>query len=193
MENTQDNSTSENLTPTGDTAPRTDQPVTAPDANRAPESGAVNESEALLAEAQARVTSLQDDCLRAKAETENVRRRAWEDVQKAHKFAIENLVKNLLPVLDSLEAALTHSNDFTQLREGVELTRRQLTSALEKGGIVEVNPVGEKFDPHRHQAISMVPAEQEASRIVSVLQKGYVIADRILRPALVTVATPKDG
>jgi len=192
MENTQDNSTSENLTPTGDTAPRTDQPVTAPDANRAPESGAVNESEALLAEAQARVTSLQDDCLRAKAETENVRRRAWEDVQKAHKFAIENLVKNLLPVLDSLEAALTHSNDFTQLREGVELTRRQLTSALEKGGIVEVNPVGEKFDPHRHQAISMVPAEQEASRIVSVLQKGYVIADRVLRPALVTVATPKE-
>jgi molecular chaperone GrpE len=192
MENTQDNSASENPTPTEDTAAQTDRQVNAPDANTAPETVGVNETEALLAEAQARVTSLQEEFLRAKAETENMRRRAWEDVQKAHKFAIEDLVKNLLPVLDSLEAALTHSNDFTQLREGVELTLRQLSSALEKGGIVEVNPVGEQFDPHRHQAISMVPAEQEGNTVVSVLQKGYVIADRVLRPALVTVAAPKD-
>jgi molecular chaperone GrpE len=96
-------------------------------------------------------------------------------------------------VLDSLEAALAHSsNDFTKLHEGVELTLRQLTSALEKGGVVQVNPAGEKFDPHRHQAISMVPAKQEVNTVVSVLQKGYVIADRVLRPALVSVAAPKD-
>jgi molecular chaperone GrpE len=146
----------------------------------------------LLAEAQARVTSLQEEFLRAKAETENVRRRAQEDVQKAHKFAIENFAENLLPVLDSLEAALTHSStDLAKVHEGVELTLRQLTAALEKGRVVEVNPVGEKFDPHRHQAISVVPAEQDANTVVSVLQKGYVIADRVLRPALVTVAAPK--
>jgi len=193
MENTQDNSASENVTSTDNTAAQTDRPVNAPAANVAPDTGGVNETEALLAEAQARVASLQEDFLRAKAETENVRRRAWEDVQKAHKFAIENFVQNLLPVLDSLEAALAHSsNDFTQLHEGVELTLRQLTSALEKGGVVEVNPAGEKFDPHRHQAISMVPAEQEVNTVVSVLQKGYVIADRVLRPALVSVAAPKD-
>jgi molecular chaperone GrpE len=193
MENTQDNSASQNLTPTDDTAARTDRQVNAPDANGAPETPGVNETEALLAEAQARVTSLQEEFLRAKAETENVRRRAREDVQKAHKFAIENFAQSLLPVLDSLEAALTHSStDLAKVREGVELTLRQLTAALEKARVVEVNPLGEQFDPHRHQAISMVPAEQDANTVVSVLQKGYVIADRVLRPALVTVAAPKD-
>src|SRR5580693_7915686 len=148
MENTQDNSASQNLTPTDDTAARTDRQVNAPDANGAPETPGVNETEALLAEAQARVTSLQEEFLRAKAETENVRRRAREDVQKAHKFAIENFAENLLPVLDSLEAALADSsNDVAKIREGVELTMRQLTGALEKGRVVALNPVGEKFDP----------------------------------------------
>ena len=119
-------------------------------------------------------------------------RRAAEDVTKARKFAIEGFAEHLLPVLDSLEAALADtSGDATKLREGVELTLRQLTSAMEKGRVTVLNPVGEKFDPHRHQAISMVPAEQEANTVVSVLQKGYVIADRVLRPALVTVAAPK--
>ncbi|MDB5835112.1 MAG: molecular chaperone GrpE [Caballeronia sp.] len=193
MENTQDNTASQNPTPADDTAAaQTIQQTGAPDGTSSPDTVDANETGALLAEAQARAASLQEEFLRAKAETENVRRRAQEDVQKAHKFAIENFAENLLPVLDSLEAALTHSStDLAKVREGVELTLRQLTAALEKGRVVEVNPVGEKFDPHRHQAISMVPAEQDANTVVSVLQKGYVIADRVLRPALVTVAAPK--
>jgi len=147
---------------------------------------------AALAEAEAKVTALQEEFLRAKAETENMRRRAAEDVQKAHKFAIESFAEHLLPVIDSLEAALTHNtDDLTKVKEGVELTLRQLTAALEKGRVVAINPIGEKFDPHRHQAISMVPAEQEPNTVVAVLQKGFLIADRVLRPALVTVAQGK--
>ncbi len=146
-----------------------------------------------MAEAQAKIAELQESFLRAKAETENVRRRAQEDVTKAHKFAIESFAEHLLPVVDSLEAAVAHSSDDLQkVREGVELTLRQLSGALEKGRVVAINPpAGEKFDPHRHQAISMVPADQEPNTVVSVLQKGFVIADRVLRPALVTVAQPK--
>ncbi|WP_063548185.1 nucleotide exchange factor GrpE [Burkholderia territorii] len=153
---------------------------------------AAEAADAALAEAQAKVAELQESFLRAKAETENVRRRAQEDVSKAHKFAIEGFAEHLLPVLDSLEAAVSDtSGDITKVREGVELTLRQLTSALEKGRVVAINPVGEKFDPHQHQAISMVPADQEPNTVVTVLQKGYTIADRVLRPALVTVAQPK--
>ncbi|ABO53722.1 nucleotide exchange factor GrpE [Burkholderia vietnamiensis] len=153
---------------------------------------AAEAADAALAEAQAKVAELQESYLRAKAETENVRRRAQDDVSKAHKFAIESFAEHLLPVLDSLEAAAVDtSGDIAKVREGVELTLRQLTSALEKGRVVAINPVGEKFDPHQHQAISMVPAEQEPNTVVAVLQKGYMIADRVLRPALVTVAQPK--
>ncbi|MDR0245639.1 MAG: nucleotide exchange factor GrpE [Burkholderia sp.] len=153
---------------------------------------AAEAADAALAEAQAKVAELQESYLRAKAETENVRRRAQDDVSKAHKFAIEGFAEHLLPVLDSLEAAVSDtSGDIAKVREGVELTLRQLTSALEKGRVVALNPVGEKFDPHQHQAISMVPADQEPNTVVTVLQKGYTIADRVLRPALVTVAQPK--
>ncbi|HDR9585186.1 TPA: nucleotide exchange factor GrpE [Burkholderia stabilis] len=153
---------------------------------------AAEAADAALAEAQAKVAELQESFLRAKAETENVRRRAQDDVSKAHKFAIEGFAEHLLPVLDSLEAAVSDtSGDIAKVREGIELTLRQLTNALEKGRVVAINPVGEKFDPHQHQAISMVPAEQEPNTVVAVLQKGYTIADRVLRPALVTVAQPK--
>lgn len=153
---------------------------------------AAEAADAALAEAQAKVAELQESFLRAKAETENVRRRAQDDVSKAHKFAIESFAEHLLPVLDSLEAAVNDtSGDIAKVREGVELTLRQLTSALEKGRVVALNPVGEKFDPHQHQAISMVPADQEPNTVVTVLQKGNMIADRVLRPALVTVAQPK--
>jgi len=149
-------------------------------------------SAAALAEVEAKLATLQEDFLRAKAETENIRRRAQEDVTKAHKFALESFAEYLLPVIDSLEGALADtSGDTAKVREGVELTLRQLTSALEKGRVTPINPVGEKFDPHRHQAISMVPSEQEANTVVAVLQKGFLISDRVLRPALVTVSQPK--
>ncbi|MGY8525086.1 nucleotide exchange factor GrpE [Paracidovorax citrulli] len=145
-----------------------------------------------IAELEAKAKEHYDMYLRAVAEGENIRRRAQDDVAKAHKFAIESFAEHLLPVMDSLQAALADgSGDIAKLREGVELTARQLANAFEKGRMVELNPVGEKFDPHRHQAISMVPSEQDANTVVTVLQRGYLIADRVLRPALVTVAAPK--
>jgi molecular chaperone GrpE len=141
---------------------------------------------------ETQIKEFQDQFLRAKAEVENARRRSMEDVAKAHKFAIKGFAENLLPVLDSLNAALTDSGaDSAKMKEGIELTLKQLVAALEKGRVLEINPVGEKFDPHRHQAIAMVPHEQEANTVVTVLQKGYLIADRVLRPALVTVSQPK--
>jgi molecular chaperone GrpE len=193
MENTQENPTSQTPTPADETARQAAEAAAPQDpAVDAAADAPASVEQAALAEAQAKISELQEDFLRAKAETENVRRRAQEDVAKAHKFAIESFAEHLLPVIDSLEAAVAHSSDDLQkVREGVELTLRQLTGALEKGRVVALNPVGEKFDPHRHQAISMVPADQEPNTVVAVLQKGFVIADRVLRPALVTVAAPK--
>jgi len=133
-----------------------------------------------------------DAWLRAKAEGENIRRRAQEDISKAHKFAVEKFAGELLAVKDSLEAALAVPEQTVEsFKSGVELTLKQLISAFEKNALVEVNPVGEKFDPHKHQAIGMVDSEQEANTVVTVLQKGYLIAERTLRPALVMVAKPK--
>jgi molecular chaperone GrpE len=133
-----------------------------------------------------------DAWLRAKAEGENIRRRAQEDISKAHKFAVERFAGELLAVKDSLEAALAvPEQTVDSFKSGVELTLKQLVSAFEKNALTEVNPTGEKFDPHRHQAIGMVDSEQEANTVVTVLQKGYLIADRVLRPALVMVAKPK--
>lgn len=146
-----------------------------------------------LAELQAKHTEASDAYLRAKAEVENTRRRAEEEVAKARKFAVEAFAESLLPVRDSLEAALGIANATPeQLLEGTHATLRLLGQALERNRVVEVNPpAGTRFDPHQHQAISMVPAEQEANTIVAVLQKGYLISDRVLRPALVTVAAPR--
>jgi molecular chaperone GrpE len=146
-----------------------------------------------LAELKTKSADLADQFLRAKAEAENARRRADEEVSKARKFGIESFAESLLPVCDSLDAALAlESATAEQLREGSEATLRQLTSALERNKVLAINPAsGDRFDPHQHQAISMVPAEQEANTVVTVLQKGYLIADRVLRPALVTVAAPK--
>lgn len=143
-----------------------------------------------LAEAETKLAEMQDAFLRAKADAENIRRRAQEDISKAHKFAVEGFAESLLPVKDSLEMALKlETPSIDSLKEGVDMTLKQLASAFERNRLVEVNPQpGEKLDPMKHQAISMVAAEQEANTIVSVLQKGYMISDRLLRPALVTVS-----
>jgi molecular chaperone GrpE len=143
-----------------------------------------------LAQAEAKAAEWQDAFLRAKADAENMRRRAQEDIARAHKFAIESFAEAMVPVKDSLEMALkVEAPSVESLKEGVEMTLKQLSSAFEKNRLMEINPqTGEKLDPMKHQAISMVPAEQEANTIVTVLQKGYMIADRLLRPALVTVS-----
>ena len=146
-----------------------------------------------LAEIKAKSAELADQFLRAKAEAENARRRAEDEVSKARKFGIESFAESLLPVADSLDAALAIQNATAQqLREGSDATLRQLTAALERNKVLAINPpAGTKFDPHQHQAISVVPADQEANTVVSVLQKGYLISERVLRPALVTVTAPK--
>lgn len=154
---------------------------------------AANEAQAQLAVLQAKNTELSDSYLRAKAEAENARRRADDEISKARKFALESFSESLLPVLDSLEAGLALKEaTLEQIREGSEATLKQLKSALERNKVLEINPAnGARFDPHQHQAISMVPAAQEANTVVAVLQKGYLIAERVLRPALVTVAAPQ--
>ena len=149
--------------------------------------------EAQIAALEGRLAEMSDAYLRAKAEVENVRRRSEEEMSKARKFAVEGFAENLLPVMDSMEAAIAMPDAKVEtVLEGVHATRRQLAAALERNKVVEINPAaGTKFDPHSHQAISMVPADQEANTVVAVLQKGYSIAERVLRPALVTVAAPK--
>jgi molecular chaperone GrpE len=146
-----------------------------------------------LAELEAKHASVSDAYLRAKADAENTRRRAEEEISKARKFAVEGFAESLLPVRDSLEAAIAlPSATPEQMLEGVHATLRQLNAALERNKVLPINPpTGTRFDPHQHQAISVVPAEQDANTVVTVLQKGYLIAERVLRPALVTVAGPK--
>ncbi len=147
-----------------------------------------------LREAELKAAEHHDAWLRAKAEAENTRKRAQEDIAKAHKFGIERFASELLAVKDSLEAALAAENAaFEALRSGVELTLRQLEAVLERQAVREINPVGQKFDPHRHQAISMLPSDKEPNTVINVLQKGYALHDRVIRPALVTVAKPKDA
>lgn len=172
-------------------------PATAPDAPADNDTPVYTDpTDAIRAELQdalQKVAALQDQFLRARAEAENTRRRAIEDETKARKFAIESFADALLPVKDSLEAALNTPNQTPEaFREGVEATLKQLDSAFERHKLVEIAPaVGDKLDPHRHQAIGAVPSDHEPNSVVSVLQKGYAIADRTLRPALVMVAQAK--
>ena len=146
-----------------------------------------------LATLQAKTGELADQYLRAKADAENSRRRAEDEISKARKFAVESFAESLLPVADSLEAGLIiKDGSVEQIREGAQATLRQLVAALERNKVLAIAPAaGTKFDPHQHQAISVVPSEQEANTVVNLLQKGYLIADRVLRPALVTVSAPK--
>lgn len=150
--------------------------------------------EELLREAELKAAEHHDAWLRAKAEAENIRRRSAEEVTKAHKYGIEKFAVDLLAVKDSLEAALAAENTTpASLRSGVELTLRQLEAVLERQSIRAIDPAGQKFDPHQHQAISMLPSDKEPGTVINVLQKGYLLHDRVLRPALVTVAKAKDA
>ncbi len=145
----------------------------------------IAELEAQLAEAQAAV-------LYAKAEGENIRRRAFDDIDKARKFALEKFSGELLAVKDSLDSALTVENATVEsYKNGVELTAKQLLSVFEKFNIIEVNPAGEKFDPNKHQAISAIESDAEPNTVITVLQKGYTLNERVLRPALVMVSKAK--
>lgn len=146
-----------------------------------------------IATLKAKASELSDQFLRARADTENARRRAEDEISKARKFAVEAFAESMLPVVDSLEAGLAiQEANVQQIREGAQATLKQLHSALERNKVLPIAPgAGEKFDPNRHQALSMVPADQEPNTVVAVLQKGYTIAERVLRPALVTVAAAK--
>lgn len=146
--------------------------------------------EELLAAARDENAKLQDLYMRALAEAENARRRAEEAVEKAHKFGVEKFAKNLIPVLDSLEKALElNTNADDPMMQGVQATYRQFVQAMEKSGVTETNPVGEKFDPTQHQAIAMVPAQegQTSGQVAQVFQRGWLISGRVLRAAMVSV------
>ncbi|SDW13018.1 nucleotide exchange factor GrpE [Nitrosomonas communis] len=149
--------------------------------------------EELLREAELKAAEHYDAWLRAKADTENIRKRAQSDVTNAHKYAIEKFSSELLAVMDSLEAALVVENaTLENFKNGVELTHKQLTAAFEKFNIKSIDPKGDKFDPHQHQAMCMVESELAPNTVTQVLQKGYMLHDRVIRPAMVAVAKGKD-
>jgi molecular chaperone GrpE len=149
--------------------------------------------DALLAEAQTKLDEQREAWLRALADADNARKRAQADIAQARKYAAERIVEDLLHVMDGLEAALgTSGASADSLRTGVELTQRQLRNAFDRAGVADVNPApGQRFDPHRHQAMAAVEADQEPNTVVAVLQKGYTLHDRVVRPALVSVAKAK--
>lgn len=171
-----------------------DELNTNPDtAGTPPEKEVMPSLEEMLKAAERQSAEHHDAWLRAKAETENMRRRAAEDVDKARKFAAESFASDLLAVKDSLEAALAvESPSVENLKDGVELTLKQLVAAFGRFNLHDIDPMGDKFDPHMHQAIQMVESDQPANTVVTVLQKGYRLHDRTLRPALVMVAKGKD-
>lgn len=145
-----------------------------------------------LNDALGEAAKLKDALLRAAADNDNMRKRAQADVANAHKFSLEGFAGDLLSVKDSLDAALTvEAATLESYRNGVELTLKQLVNVFSKFNITEINPVGDKFDPHRHQAMTMVDSDQDPNTVVAVMQKGYALNERILRPALVTVARPR--
>jgi molecular chaperone GrpE len=167
-------------------------PQSEPTASREPD--IVPSLEESLRQAELKAAEHHDAWLRAKAETENVRRRAQEDIAKASKFAAEKFAGGMLPVKDSLEAALANENQTLEsLREGVELTLKQLISAFQNAGLREEDPAGQKFDPNRHQAIGAVEADAEPNTVVSVLQKGYLLNERVIRPAMVMVSKARSA
>ena len=176
------------------TAP--DQNAAAPstDAGATADAETQTSAEERLRQAEQKAQEHLDSWMRAKAETENLRKRAKADIANAHKYGVENLAEALLPVRDSLEAALAIENvTLESLKSGVELTLKQLNAVFDKASLREINPVDEKFDPHKHQAMTMVPHSGEPNRVVHVMQKGYLLHERVIRPALVTVSKATDA
>lgn len=167
-------------------------PVSA--ASEGPKVEPAPDTEELLRQAELKAQEHHDAWLRAMAEADNIRKRTQIELANAYKYAIESIATELLPVKDSLEATLAADSAVLEaLRSGVDLTLKQLNAVFEKVNLKEINPSGEKFDPHQHQAISMLPSEKEPNTVINVLQKGYKLHDRVIRPALVTVAKPKDA
>jgi molecular chaperone GrpE len=163
-----------------------EQPAAAQHAETAPS------LEELLKKAELAAEEHHDAWLRARAEADNIRKRAQVEIANAHKYAIENFSSAVLAVKDSLEAALVSENASSEsLKSGVELTLKLFASVFEKFNIFEIKALGEKFDPHRHQAITTVESESEPNTVISVMQKGYTLNDRVIRPALVVVGKPK--
>ena len=163
------------------------------DSNNNPDQAASNNPEDQIKLLEEKLAEAQAQVLYVKAEGENIRKRSFEDIDKARKFALEKFSGELLSVKDSLDAALTIENaDVDSYKNGVELTQKQLINVFEKFGIHEIKALGEKFDPNQHQAISMVESEEEPNKILTVLQKGYLLNERVIRPALVTVSKTKN-
>lgn len=172
----------------------TPAPTSAETQSEGPGAGPVTDTGELLRQAELKAQESHDAWLRARAEADNIRKRTQIELANAYKYAIESVATELLPVRDSLEATLAaDATVLDALRSGVDLTLKQLNAVFEKVNLKEINPIGEKFDPHQHQAISMLPSEKEPSTVINVLQKGYKLHDRVIRPALVTVAKPKDA
>ena len=174
----------------------TDSPVASatPDGSTADADGVAPDIQAQLQAALADSAQAKDALLRALADGENMRKHAQSDLSNAYKYAIEGFAANLLPVRDTLEMALADNASSTeQIKLGVDLTLKNLASAFDKAKIVEVNPLNQKFDPNKHQAVSQVPSDQPANTVVQVFQKGYLLQDRVLRPAMVAVTMAKNN
>lgn len=178
--------------PAGELTEQSGAPDTAPSTPEAAAAETPPSLETLLKKAELAAEEHHDAWLRARAEADNIRKRAQAEIASAHKFAVESFASELLAVKDSLEAALAADNASVEsMKSGVELTLKQLRGVFEKFSLVEIDPAGEKFDPHRHQAITVVECDAEPNTVVQVLQKGYLLHDRVIRPALVTVAKAK--
>jgi len=192
MPDSTEKKTPEDTIPTPNAEPLGPEAAAAPAEASAPEPAASLQVQ--LDEAQAKVKAWEEEYLRARAEMENLRKRSAQEVLNAGKFAIEGFAEALLPVADSLEMALTLEHQTLDgLKGGVELTLKQLQQAFQKGRLTPIHPVGEKFDPNRHQAVSMVDGNAQnppvpSNHVVQVMQKGYMVAERVLRPAIVVVA-----
>ncbi len=186
-----------NESPAGELAapdPQATQSKAEPQTGQEPALDAATSLEERLKKAELAAAEHHDAWLRAKAEADNVRKRARGEIAAAHKFALESFASELLAVKDSLEAALAFENaSVDSMRSGAELTLKQLSGVFERFNLTEIDPAGEKFDPHRHQAVSAVEADAEPNTVVQVLQKGYLLHDRVIRPALVLVAKARSG